>query len=224
MKNNSLDFLYATTVAMKEKTQKFRNVIGSGYRNVVGDVSTIDPNDNTYTFLVSLINATNAGTATLFGYAEDTTETTNTTNNVTVAVSESSHTLFKYKSSVNPFRLKGIAIETTTAAQLGNTLTFSYSTAGGATETRKWTPTSYKKESAYNSLLITHPDFSLPVDGFTKITFVQRANETQVRITVWIDSEVNPPNGLHGKSAISQATKGMPQKYEKVIVQNANRY
>ncbi len=154
------------------RVEAYKNKASEEFRNYAGEngnsVGSIDPNDNTITVNVRCA-AAGAAKARIFGAAKGIDESYNTANNAVVDIPESSHLEVKNGSMANPFRIKGVILTASNAAQLAQPLTLYYTTFGGAEMKKLWQPTKFADPRNNNSLMIKTEAFQMVVDANSRI-------------------------------------------------------
>jgi hypothetical protein len=209
----------ATDNFVEKCSNRFRNATGNGFNNAAGSLSLINSNARALTIRITLISSTAAGTAEVFGYNIYPDETTNTANNVTVTITQSSHLRVKRMSENQPFRVKGLKMSVTTAAQFSNPMRIFRSTPLGHNEDLMWNPNDYTDPDNQQTLLIYDRDFQCPIDAYTYWQLAVDAGETII-LTTYLDNQVDPSNVLDNKSVIKVSDKPLPTGKSPVVLQS----
>ena len=171
------------------RIEAYKNEATEEYRNYAGGnpaAQGIDPNDNTFTVNVSCA-AAGAAKARIFGAALGLDEAYNTANNAVVAIPESSHLQVKNASLGNHFRIRGIIITTSNAAQLSQPLMLYYNTFGGAEMKKLWQPTKFADPRNNNSLMIKTESFQMIVDANSRIELDVQDGQTVTMVFTVVD-------------------------------------
>ena len=169
----------------------------------------LDPNDRTMTVSVDPIVNTVIGKARIFGATQGLDETFNASNNVTVAIGESSHNAVKIGSIGNPFRIKGIiyTVSSGSVLQLAKVFTLKYKSLEGLSVDKTWQPQNHTDPQNFNNLMIKTTQYQMVVDAysFMEVDLIVGASFTMV-LTV------------NDKIDVSQVLSDRP------IMSTANRY
>jgi hypothetical protein len=204
----------------REAEANFRNAGGftginypRNFRNAGGQMApaaseVLDTNDRTWTMTV--VNAaTTAKTAMLFGSTKDLTDATNTTNQITVTVSESSHLQVKTCLLTEPVRILGLRYTVTTAAQFSNVLSLIDEKTTGAYEKRLFQPLNYRSNQQYIATQIDAMSFELLLTPTTYITFTMNGSET-VTFTFTIVEKAQLHNVLRNAPVVATSNTPAP--------------
>jgi len=226
MRENFLNRMYSgrsLSDIQNRASYEFRNATGDSFSNATGSVSEIDPNDRTITFKITLTVTSTSGIARMFGYSKDgQLETYNTANNTVVTVQESSHSEIKTKSLVQPFRVKGIKVKTSSsAAQFDNIFTLYYGSAGGTIVSKKWSPSTYEEPENEQALIIKDDTFQLPINAFTRVETNINSGES-LTVIMFIAEEVDPSKVLNNKSVLSVTNASIPSGRSALKVESAD--
>ena len=190
---------------------EYHNVNRNGeYRNYVGQgKQELDPFDSTYTITIALITSSVSGKARIFGTLKDATEATNTTNNVTVTIAESSHVQVKAELYAASKRLKGINLEAYNATTLSKALQIFRESTAGALTRKYFQPTKYKLPTNLNSLQIVTDDFQMILDANTYIDVEIPSGipttSNALTIVVGVCDQVDPNAALNDQAAVKSA-------------------
>jgi hypothetical protein len=203
-----------------EAEGKFRNFEGiqypRRYHQATGTATAaaapqeeLDPNDRTWTVVVTNNSSANAATAMVFGAIKDLTDTANTAAGVTVTVGESSHLQLKTELLGQPVRILGLKMTCVSATQFSNILTIYDMKSTGANESRIWQPLNYR--SAQNNLTtqIDAPSFQLLLKPSTYFTFTINKSEV-VTFIFTIVQKANFGNVLRNAPVVSQSSVPAP--------------
>lgn len=170
----------------KQRVNQYYQEANSMYNNANGGMvpkaRTLDPVDRTLSVTLTPISITAAAKARIFGYYISPDETYNTANNMTVTISESSHTQVKAASASNPFRVKGILYTVSNALQLAQPIIITKASVAGATDSRTWQPINYTAPTNFNALQIKTAALQAVIDGYTRfdIDFLAGYNATMI--------------------------------------------
>jgi len=197
---------------------QFANVIGQdanakyGFGNAVGnsqDHNTLGDFDRTLVIEIALIDSTAIGVATLFGAALDLTEATNTGNNVTVTIQETSHPKVKANILAGAIRINGGVLNTKTAAQLAKGIVVYKDGIAGDQAKTSYYPLARRTSKDYTATQIDMIDFKQVIDMNTYFTYSLLAGES-VSITLFISDIVDTGRVLQGENVRIENHNEMP--------------
>jgi len=171
-------------------------------------VGRLDPNDTTYTFVV-----TNTGEeereVVLFGANENLTPP----EGVTVEVAESSHNEVREESKANPFTIVGMKMSVSNSQQFDNVLFLYEKTSTGRTTTNVRQPRTWQSPQNFDQNSIHAINFTMHVTGKTSMRF--KAKKGTTVFTFSVQSRTNLGNVLIGKNVAEVNTApqvtGLPQ-------------
>jgi hypothetical protein len=201
----------------RQGERNFRNWDGISYprqyRHADGGVApaateVLDPNDRTWTITVAN-GASTAKTAMIFGANKDLTDATNTTNSITVTVSESSHLQVKTGLLSAPVRILGMRYTVTTAAQFSNVLSLIDERTTGAKDIRLFQPLNYRSNQQYIATQIDAMSFELLLKPTVYIQFTLNGSET-VTFTFTIAEKAELHNVLRNSPVVAQSNVPAP--------------
>jgi len=177
-----------------------------GYQ--ANQVGRLDPNDTTYTFIITNANAQDEDVV-LFGA----NEAIQPPAGVTILVAESSHNEVRQESLANPFSIIGMKMKVSNTAQFSNVLMLYERTSSGRVTSHVKQPLTYQSPQNQVDTLIHAIDFHFEVTGKSSLRF--KVKPGTVTFTFNVSSRTNIGNVLQGKSVSEvnnapQAT-GLPQ-------------
>jgi hypothetical protein len=203
---------------------KYRNFEGvqysRRYRPAAGgaapaaNTEILDPNDRTWTVVVTNGSSTVGVTAIIFGANYDLTDTLNTAAGVTVTVSESSHLQLKHELMSQPVRILGLKMTVTSATQFSNVLSLYDRKSTGAEEKRLFQPLNYRSAQNQITTQIDAPSFELLLTASTRVEFTINKSEV-VTFTFTIVQKAQIHNVLRNAPVAANsntpAPTGLPQ-------------
>lgn len=174
----------------------------------------LDPNDRTWTVVVTNGSSTVGVTAIVFGANYDLTDTLNTAAGVTVTVSESSHLQLKTELLSQPVRILGMKMTVVSATQFSNVLYLYDRKSTGAEERRLFQPLNYRSAQNQITTQIDAPTFELLLTSSTRIEFTINKSEV-VTFTLTVVQKAQLHNVLRNApvaaNSSTPAPTGLPQ-------------
>ncbi len=173
----------------------------------------LDPNDRTWTVVVTNASSAASKTATLFGSVRDLTDA-NLDGNVSITVSESSHLKVKTELLTQAVRILGLKMTVTAASQFSNVISLYDEQSTGALDKRLFQPLTYRAAQNTLTTQIDAPSFELLLKSTTYIQFTINASET-VTFVFNIVEKVLPSNLLRNSPVVAVSNRpaptGLPQ-------------
>jgi hypothetical protein len=195
------DFYYEDEEYEDEYEDEFDSYSGDA-------VGTLDPNDTTYTFVVTNTNDEDKDVV-LFGANENLAPP----ENVTVEVAESSHNEVREESKANPFTIVGMKMSVSNSQQFDNVLFLYEKTSTGRTTTNVRQPRTWQSPQNFDQKSIHAINFTMHVTGKTSLRF--KAKKGTTVFTFSVQSRTNLGNVLIGKNVAEVNTApqvtGLPQ-------------
>lgn len=180
----------------------------------VGVQEVLDPNDRTWTVVVTNGSSTVGVTAIVFGANYDLTDTRNTAAGVTVTVSESSHLQVKTEILSQPVRILGLKMTVVSATQFSNVLYLYDLKSTGGEDRRLWQPLNYRSAQNQIATQIDAPSFDLLLKPSTRIEFTINKSEI-VTFTFTIVQKALIENVLRNTGVVAGSSQpaptGLPQ-------------
>jgi hypothetical protein len=174
----------------------------------------LDPNDRTWTVVVTNGSSTVGVKAIVFGSNYDLTDTLNTAAGVTVTVSESSNLQVKTELLSQPVRILGLKMTAVSATQFNNVLSLFDLKSTGAEEKRLWQPLNYRSAQNQIATQVDAPSFQLLLSSSTRIEFIINKSEI-VTFTFTIVQKAQLHNVLRNAPVAANsntpAPTGLPQ-------------
>jgi hypothetical protein len=192
----------------KQRIAMYHNKANGAYNNANGGLvrgaQALNPVDRTLSVTLTPISTTISGAARIFGAFVSPDETYNTANNMTVAISESSHIQVKKASEANPFRVKGVLYTVSNALQLAQPIVITKASIAGSSEIATWQPQNYTAPTNYNALQIKTSALQAVIDGYTRfdINFLAGYNASMI---LTINDKVDQSSLLSNKVPIKSA-------------------
>ena len=209
-----------------EAEGRFRNA-GGEYRNfegiqyprryhsaaggapVAAPQEELNPNDRTWTVVVTNNSSAASATAMVFGANKDLTDVANTAAGVTVTVAESSHLILKTELLGQPVRILGLKMTCVSATQFSNILTIYDAKSTGAVESMIWQPLNYRSAQNMLTTQIDAPSFQLLLKSSTYFTFTINKSEV-VTFTFTIVQKASFGNVLRNAPVVAQSSTPAP--------------
>ena len=188
------------------------------YHNANGAVQgaaseTLDPNDRTWTVVITNASSAASKTATVFGAEKDLTDA-NLDGNVTITVSESTHLRLKTSLLFQSVRILGMKMTVTAASQFSNVISFYDEQSTGALDKRLFAPLTYRAAQNTLTTQIDAPSFELLLKPTTYMQFTINASET-VTFVFNIVEKVLLANLLRNSPVVAVSNRpaptGLPQ-------------
>lgn len=192
-------------------SRNFRRADGGSLQ--ASAVGTLDPNDRTWTVVVTNSSSAASYTATVFGAVYDLTDA-NLNANLSITVSESTHLKVKTELLTRAVRILGLKMTVTAATQFSNVISFYDETSSGALDKRIFSPLTYRAAQNTLTTQIDAPSFELLLKPTTYMQFTVNASEV-VTFIFNIVEKVNLAALLSNAPVVSVSNKpaptGLPQ-------------